>query len=154
MIELDGTDGKARLGANAILGVSLAVARAAADDIDTALFRYLGGVNASVLPVPMMNVLNGGAHADSNVDLQEFMIVPVGAASFSEGLRWGSETYQALKDLLRAKHLSTAVGDEGGFAPNLAHNEDALVLLIAAIERSGRSAGSEAAIALGPASTE
>jgi enolase len=154
LIELDGTDDKARLGANAILGVSLAVARAAADDIDTALFRYLGGVNACVLPVPMMNVLNGGAHADSNVDLQEFMIVPVGAASFSEGLRWGSETYQSLKRLLKQRGLATALGDEGGFAPNLESNEAALQLLVEAIGQAGYTPGEEIALALDVASTE
>jgi enolase len=154
MIELDGTEGKARLGANAILGVSLAVARAAADDVDTPLFRYLGGVNASVLPVPMMNVLNGGAHADSNVDLQEFMIVPVGAASFSEGMRWGSETYQALKKLLKDRKLATALGDEGGFAPNLESNEAALLLLVEAISAAGYTPGEEIALALDVASTE
>jgi len=154
MIELDGTDEKSRLGANAILGVSLAVARAAADDVDVALFRYLGGVNASVLPVPMMNVLNGGAHADSNVDLQEFMIVPVGAASFSECLRWGSETYQALKRLLKQRGLATALGDEGGFAPNLESNEAALQLLVEAIGQAGYTPGEEIALALDVASTE
>jgi len=154
LIELDGTEGKSRLGANAILGVSLAVARAAADDVDLPLFRYLGGVNASVLPVPMMNVLNGGAHADSNVDLQEFMIVPVGAASFSECLRWGSETYQALKKLLKERGLATALGDEGGFAPNLESNEAALQLLVEAIGRAGYTPGEEIALALDVASTE
>jgi enolase len=154
MIELDGTEGKSRLGANAILGVSLAVARAAADDLDTPLYRYLGGVNASVLPVPMMNVLNGGAHADSNVDLQEFMIVPVGAASFSECLRWGAETYQALKGLLKERGLATALGDEGGFAPNLESNEAALALLVEAIGKAGYTPGEEIALALDVASTE
>jgi len=154
LIELDGTDDKSRLGANAILGVSLAVARAAADDVDLPLFRYLGGVNASVLPVPMMNVLNGGAHADSNVDLQEFMIVPVGAASFSECLRWGSETYQALKKLLKERGLATALGDEGGFAPNLESNEAALQLLVEAIGRAGYTPGEEIALALDAASSE
>jgi enolase len=154
LIELDGTEDKSRLGANAILGVSLAVARAAADDVDLPLFRYLGGVNASVLPVPMMNVLNGGAHADSNVDLQEFMIVPVGAASFSECLRWGSETYQALKKLLKERGLATALGDEGGFAPNLESNEAALQLLVEAIGRAGYTPGAEIALALDVASTE
>jgi enolase len=154
LIELDGTEGKSRLGANAILGVSLAVARAAADDVDLPLFRYLGGVNASVLPVPMMNVLNGGAHADSNVDLQEFMIVPVGAASFSECLRWGSETYQALKNLLKERGLATALGDEGGFAPDLESNEAALQLLVEAIGRAGYTPGEEIALALDVASTE
>jgi enolase len=154
MIELDGTDGKSRLGANAILGVSLAVARAAADELDTPLYRYLGGVNASVLPVPMMNVLNGGAHADSNVDLQEFMIVPLGAASFSECMRWGVETYQALKALLKERGLATALGDEGGFAPNLESNEAALALLVEAIGKAGYTPGEEIALALDVASTE
>ena len=154
LIELDGTEDKSRLGANAILGVSLAVARAAADDVDLPLFRYLGGVNASVLPVPMMNVLNGGAHADSNVDLQEFMIVPVGAASFSECLRWGSETYQALKRLLKERGLATALGDEGGFAPNLESNEAALQLLVEAIGRAGYTPGEEIALALDAAASE
>ncbi|HEU5448406.1 MAG TPA: phosphopyruvate hydratase [Acidimicrobiia bacterium] len=154
MIELDGTDGKSRLGANAILGVSLAVARAAADELDTPLYRYLGGVNASVLPVPMMNVLNGGAHADSNVDLQEFMVVPLGAASFSECMRWGAETYQALKGLLKERGLATALGDEGGFAPNLESNEAALALLVEAIGKAGYTPGEEIALALDVASTE
>jgi enolase len=154
MIELDGTDGKSRLGANAILGVSLAAARAAADELDTPLYRYLGGVNASVLPVPMMNVLNGGAHADSNVDLQEFMIVPLGAASFSECMRWGAETYQALKGLLKERGLATALGDEGGFAPNLESNEAALALLVEAIGKAGYTPGEEIALALDVASTE
>jgi enolase len=154
LIELDGSDGKSRLGANAILGVSLAVAKAAADDVDLPLYRYVGGVNAHTLPVPKMNVLNGGAHADSNVDLQEFMIVPLGAASFSEGLRWGSETYQALKALLKERGLSTGLGDEGGFAPSLESNEAALALLVSAIERAGYEAGEEIALALDVASTE
>jgi len=154
LIELDGSEGKSRLGANAILGVSLAVAKAAADDMDLPLYRYVGGVNAHTLPVPMMNVLNGGAHADSNVDLQEFMIVPLGAASFSEGLRWGSETYQALKALLKERGLSTGLGDEGGFAPSLDSNEAALALLVSAIERAGYEAGEEIALALDVASTE
>src|SRR5690349_17114615 len=133
LCRLDGTPNKARLGANAILGVSLAVARAAADECDLPLYRYVGGANAHVLPMPMMNVLNGGAHADSNVDLQEFMLAPVGAASFREALRWGAETYHALKKLLHDRGLSTALGDEGGFAPNLPSNEEALTLLVAAI---------------------
>jgi enolase len=154
LIDLDGTDDKSRLGANAMLGVSLAVARAAADDLDVPLYRYVGGVNASVLPVPMMNVLNGGAHADSNVDLQEFMIVPVGAASFSECLRWGSETYQSLKRLLKERGLATALGDEGGFAPNLESNEAALQLLVEAIGQAGYTPGEEIALALDVASTE
>jgi enolase len=154
LIDVDGTPNKSRLGANAILGVSLAVARAAADESELPLYRYVGGVNAHVLPVPMMNVLNGGAHADNTVDFQEFMIVPVGAASFSEGLRWGVETYQALKSLLHEKGMSTLIGDEGGFAPDLAHNEDALVLLMEAITAAGREPGSEIAIAMDPATTE
>ena len=154
MIDLDGTETKSRLGANAILGVSLAVARAAADDLDLPLYRYLGGVNAHTLPVPMMNVLNGGAHADSNVDLQEFMVMPTGAASFSEGLRWGAETYQALKALLRGQGLATALGDEGGFAPTPPSNEAALELLVQAIEKAGYAAGTEISLALDVASTE
>jgi len=154
MVELDGTADKSRLGANAILGVSLAVARAAADDVDLPLYRYLGGVNAHTLPVPMMNVLNGGAHADTNVDIQEFMIVPVGAASFSECLRWGSETCQALRALLRERGLAAGLGDEGGFAPNLPSNEAALELLSEAIGRAGYTAGEEIALALDVASTE
>lgn len=154
LIELDGTDNKSRLGANAILGVSLAVARAAADDLAVPLYRYIGGVNAHVLPVPMMNVLNGGEHADNNVDIQEFMIMPVGAASFSEALRWGAETYHVLKKVLHDRDLSTAIGDEGGFAPNLASNEDAVKLLLEAIEKAGFTPGTDIAIALDAASTE
>src|SRR5215218_6962157 len=147
MLELDGTDNKARLGANAILGVSLAVAKAAADELAVPLYRYIGGVNAHVLPVPMMNVLNGGEHADNNVDMQEFMIMPVGAASFSEALRWGAETYHVLRGVLHEKGLATAIGDEGGFAPNLASNEEAVQLLITAIERAGLTPGEDMAIA-------
>ena len=154
LIELDGTDNKGRLGANAILGVSLAVARAAADDLSLPLYRYIGGVNAHVLPVPMMNVLNGGEHADNNVDIQEFMIMPVGAASFSEALRWGTETYHVLKKVLHDRGLSTAIGDEGGFAPNLSSNEEAVTLLIEAIEKAGFTPGDDIAIALDAASTE
>jgi enolase len=154
LIDLDGTPNKARLGANAILGVSLAVARAAADHLDVPLYRYVGGANAHVLPVPMMNVLNGGVHADNSVDFQEFMIMPVGAASFSEGLRWGAETYQALKRLLHEKGLSTAVGDEGGFAPDLESNEAAVQFLLSAIESAGFRAGTDIAIACDPATTE
>ena len=154
LIELDGTDNKSRLGANAILGVSLAVARAAADDLAIPLYRYIGGVNAHVLPVPMMNVLNGGEHADNNVDMQEFMIMPIGAASFSEALRWGAETYHVLKKVLHDRDLSTAIGDEGGFAPNLASNEDAVKLLLEAIEKAGFTPGTDIAIALDAASTE
>jgi enolase len=154
MIDLDGTDNKGRLGANALLGVSLAAARAAADELAVPLYRYVGGVNAHVLPVPMMNVLNGGAHADNNVDFQEFMVMPVGAASFSEGLRWGVETYHALKRLLAERGLSTAVGDEGGFAPDLASNEQALEILVAAIEAAGFRPGEDIALALDPAVSE
>jgi len=154
LIDLDGTDTKSRLGANAILGVSLAVAKAAAQECDLPLFRYVGGTNARVLPVPMMNVLNGGAHADSNVDLQEFMLMPVGAASFREGLRWGTETYHALKKLLHERGLATALGDEGGFAPNLPSNEEAVKLLVEAIERAGYTPGEEIALALDAASSE
>ena len=154
LIDLDGTDTKQRLGANAMLGVSLAVAKAGADECDLPLYRYVGGANAHVLPMPCMNVLNGGAHADSNVDLQEFMLAPVGAASFSEAVRMGTETYHALKKLLQRRGLSTAVGDEGGFAPNLPSNEEALKLLIEAITAAGFAPGDEIAIALDPASTE
>ncbi len=154
LLELDGTDNKSRLGANAILGVSLAVARAAADELAVPLYRYVGGVNAHVLPVPMLNVLNGGEHADNNVDIQEFMIMPVGAASFSEALRWGAETYHVLKKVLHDRNLSTAIGDEGGFAPNLASNEDAVKLLLEAIEKAGFAPGTDIAIALDAASTE
>jgi enolase len=146
LLDLDGTDNKSRLGANAILGVSLAVARAAADHLEMPLFRYVGGPNAHVLPVPMMNVINGGAHADNNIDLQEFMIMPVGAASFSEALRWGTETYHVLKKVLTDRGLATAVGDEGGFAPNLASNEEAIKVLIEAIERAGRTPGEDIAM--------
>jgi enolase len=154
LIDMDGTPDKSRLGANAILGVSLAVARAAADALDIGLYRYVGGAGAHVLPTPQMNVLNGGVHADNNVDFQEFMIMPVGAASFSEALRWGAETYQALKKVLHDRHLSTAVGDEGGFAPDLPSNEDALRLLLEAIDAAGRVAGEEIAIGIDPATTE
>jgi enolase len=151
---LDGTDAKGRLGANAILGVSLAAAKAVAEECGMPLYRYVGGANAHLLPVPMMNVLNGGAHADSNVDLQEFMIMPVGAVSFSEALRWCSETYHALKGLLKDRGLSTGLGDEGGFAPDLPSNEDALRLLVEAIEKAGYKPGEEIALALDPAATE
>jgi enolase len=154
LIDLDGTDNKGRLGANAILGVSLAVAKASADELELPLYRYAGGVNAHVLPVPLMNVLNGGVHADNNVDLQEFMVAPVGAASFSEALRWGAECYHALKNLLHDRGLSTAVGDEGGFAPDLPSNEDAVRILVEAIEAAGRTPGDEVAIAMDPASSE
>ncbi|TMM17083.1 MAG: phosphopyruvate hydratase [Actinobacteria bacterium] len=154
LVDLDGTDSKSRLGANALLGVSMAVARAAAAEVGLPLYRYLGGANAHVLPVPMLNVLNGGAHADNNIDLQEFMIVPVGAVSFSEALRWGSETYHALGRYLRSEGESTTVGDEGGFAPNLASNEDAVRDLVRAIEDAGLVPGDDVAIAIDPAATE
>ncbi len=154
LIDADGTEHKSRLGANAILGVSLATARAAADDVSLPLFRYVGGSDAHVLPVPMMNVINGGAHADNSVDLQEFMIMPVGAASFSEALRWGAETYHALKGVLTSRGLATTIGDEGGFAPDLASNEDAVRILVEAIEAAGRIPGEEVAIALDPATSE
>jgi enolase len=151
---LDGTDNKGRLGANAILGVSLATAKAVAEEAGLPLYRYVGGANAHVLPVPLMNVLNGGAHADSNVDLQEFMLAPVGAVSFAEALRWGTETYHALHGLLKERGLATGLGDEGGFAPNLPSNEEACKLLLEAIERAGYKAGDEIAIALDTASSE
>ncbi|MDA2945464.1 MAG: phosphopyruvate hydratase [Actinomycetota bacterium] len=154
LLELDGTDNKARIGANAILGTSLAVARAAADHLEMPLYRYVGGANAHVLPVPMMNVLNGGVHADNSVDFQEFMIMPIGAPSFSEALRWGTQTYHVLKSVLHDRGLSTAVGDEGGFAPNLNSNEDAIRLLTEAIEKAGFTPGSDIAIALDPAVSE
>jgi enolase len=154
MIALDGTANKARLGANALLGASLALAHAHARATSTPLYASVGGANANVLPVPMMNVLNGGAHADNNVDLQEFMVMPIGASSFSEALRWGVETYHALKSVLRERGLSTAVGDEGGFAPNLASNEEAIVVLLQAVERAGFAAGKDIAIALDPAMSE
>ena len=154
LIDLDGTDNKARLGANAVLGVSLAVSKAAAAEVKLPLYRYVGGPNAHVLPVPMMNVINGGAHADNNIDLQEFMVMPVGASSFREALRWGTETYHSLKAVLHERGLSTAVGDEGGFAPNLASNEDAIKALIEAIERAGYRPGQDIAIALDPAMSE
>jgi enolase len=154
MLDLDGTDNKGRLGANAILGASLAVARAAADELALPLYRYVGGTNAHVLPVPMLNVLNGGVHADNNVDFQEFMIMPVGAASFREALRWGAETYHVLKRVLHDRGLSTAVGDEGGFAPDLGSSEEALALLVEAIEGAGLTPGEDVALALDVASTE
>ena len=154
MIDLDGTANKERLGANAILGVSLAIAHAAAAESKTPLYRYLGGANAHVLPVPMMNVINGGEHADNNIDLQEFMIMPVGAASFSEGLRWGIETYHVLKSVLNDRGLSTAVGDEGGFAPNLTSNEEALALLVEAIDKAGFVPGQEIALTIDAAASE
>ena len=154
MIGLDGTANKSNLGANAILGVSLAVAKAAASESGLPLFRYVGGANACTLPVPMMNILNGGAHADNKVDVQEFMIMPVGAKSFSEGLRMGAEVFHQLKAVLKAKGLSTNVGDEGGFAPDLKSNEDALKLVMQAIEKAGYKAGDDVVLALDCASTE
>ena len=154
LIELDGTHNKAKLGANATLGVSLACAKAAANYLGLGLYQYLGGVNAKVLPVPMMNILNGGSHADNNVDLQEFMVMPAGASSFSEALRMGAEVYHALKGILKARGLSTGVGDEGGFAPNLDCNEDAIKVIIEAIEKAGYVPGKDAFIALDPASSE
>jgi enolase len=154
LLDIDGTPNKGRLGANAILGVSLAVAKAASAELDLPLYRYVGGPNACVLPVPMLNVINGGEHADNNVDLQEFMFMPVGAASFSEAVRWGAECYHTLKKVVHDRGLSTAIGDEGGFAPDLGSNEEAVTLLVEAIERSGRVPGDEIAIALDTASTE
>jgi len=154
LIRLDGTDNKANLGANATLGVSLAVAKAAAAAVGMPLFRYIGGISACVLPVPMMNILNGGKHAEDGVDLQEFMIVPVGAESFKDGLRWGVETYHALKAVLHKRGLNTGVGDEGGFAPSLKANEDALELIIHAIEDAGFKPGEQIALALDPAASE
>jgi enolase len=154
LIELDGTPNKGRLGANAILGVSLAVAKAAADSAGLHLFRYVGGPNAHVLPVPMLNILNGGAHADGGVDIQEFMIAPIGAASFREALRWGAETYHALKSVLKGKGLATGLGDEGGFAPSLPTNRDALELVATAVEQAGFRLGTDIALALDVAATE
>ena len=154
MIELDGTKNKSRLGANAILGASLAVAKASAESSDLSLFRYLGGPNAHVLPVPMMNILNGGAHADTNVDIQEFMIAPIGAPTFRESVRWGAEIYHALKAVLKKRGLATSVGDEGGFAPNLDSNRAALDLILEAIEAAGFKPGSEIALAMDVAATE
>ena len=154
MIELDGTDNKGKLGANAMLGVSLACARAAAEYLGLPLYQYIGGVNAKVLPVPMMNIINGGKHADNNVDLQEFMVMPVGAPSFSEALRMSAEVYHALKGILKSKGYETGVGDEGGFAPNLKSNEEAIQVIIEAIEKAGYAPGKEMFIALDPASSE
>ncbi|WP_061943889.1 phosphopyruvate hydratase [Brevibacterium ravenspurgense] len=154
LIDLDGTDNKSRLGGNAMLGTSLAVARAQADSSDLPLFRYLGGPNAHLMPVPMMNILNGGSHADSNVDIQEFMIAPIGAASFREALRWGTEVYHSLKSVLKERGLSTGLGDEGGFAPNLGSNAEALDLILEAIKNAGYQPGSDVALALDVASSE
>lgn len=154
MIELDGTHNKAKLGANAILGVSMAVARAAADSLGLPLYQYLGGTNAKTLPVPMMNILNGGSHADNNVDIQEFMVMPIGAKSFKEALRTGAEIYHNLKAVLTKRNLATGVGDEGGFAPNLKSNEEAIEVIIEAIEKAGYKPGEEVKIALDVAATE
>ncbi|MDI9586744.1 MAG: phosphopyruvate hydratase [Acidobacteriota bacterium] len=153
MIEMDGTENKSNLGANAILGVSLAVAKAAADAFDLPVYQYIGGVNAKTLPVPMMNILNGGQHAANNVDLQEFMIMPVGACCFAECLRWGAEVFHALAKVLKERGLASGVGDEGGFAPNLESNEDALKAIMEAIEKAGYSAGDQIRIALDPAAS-
>ncbi len=154
MIDLDGTPNKGRLGANAILAVSIATAKAAAMESELPLYNYIGGVNAHVLPVPMMNVVNGGVHAKNSIDFQEFMVMPIGAATFSEALQWGTETYHALKTVLAQRGLSTAVGDEGGFAPDLPDNETAVKVLIEAIESTGRAPGRDIAIALDPAASE
>ncbi len=154
MIALDGTANKSKLGANAILAVSMAATRAVAQTLEIPLYRYLGGINASILPTPMLNVLNGGAHADSNVDFQEFMIMPVGAERFSDALRWASETFHTLKGVLKKKGYSTAVGDEGGFAPSLKSNDEAIELILEAIEQAGYKPGEQIAIALDPASSE
>jgi enolase len=154
LIQLDGTDTKSRFGANAILGVSLAAAHAAAVTAKQPLYRFIGGEDATLLPAPMMNVLNGGAHADNSVDVQEFMIYPLGAPSFSEALRWGAEVFHTLKDVLLEKGYSTSVGDEGGFAPNLGSNDEALELILQAIDRAGYKAGTEISIALDPAASE
>ena len=154
MIDLDGTKNKARLGANAILGVSLATARAAAESADLSFFRYIGGPTAHTLPVPMMNILNGGAHADTNVDIQEFMVAPIGAETFRESLRWGAEVYHALKAVLKKRGLATSIGDEGGFAPNLDSNRAALDLILEAITKAGFKPGKEIALAMDVAATE
>ena len=154
MIAIDGTDNKSRLGANAILAVSMACARASAEALKIPLYRYLGGVNACILPTPMMNILNGGAHADSNVDFQEFMVMPVGAGTFSDALRWGTEVFHTLKGVLKKKGYSTAVGDEGGFAPSLKSNAEAIELILEAIELAGYKPGEDIALALDPAASE
>lgn len=154
MIQLDGTENKSKLGANAILAVSMAVAKAAAEEAALPLFRYIGGTNARTLPVPMMNILNGGAHADNKIDFQEFMVMPVGAESFSEGLRWGVEIFHALKSVLKKKGYSTNVGDEGGFAPNIGSNEEAIETVMAAIDAAGYKAGSQIVIAMDAANSE
>ncbi|HCX60951.1 MULTISPECIES: phosphopyruvate hydratase [Sedimentibacter] len=154
LIALDGTDNKGKLGANAILGVSIACAKAAADTLGLELYQYLGGVNAKILPVPMMNILNGGQHADNNVDIQEFMVMPVGAINFKEALRMGAEIFHSLKSVLKSKGLNTAVGDEGGFAPNLTSNEEALATIVEAIDKAGYTPGKDVMLALDVAATE
>jgi enolase len=154
LLDLDGTPDKGRLGANAILGVSLAVAKAAADSAELPLFRYIGGPNAHILPVPMMNIINGGAHADTGVDVQEFMIAPIGAPSFKEALRWGAEVYHSLKSVLKKQGLATGLGDEGGFAPDLPGTKAALDLIATAIEGAGLKVGADVALALDVAATE
>jgi enolase len=154
MLQLDGTPNKGKLGANAILAVSMAVAKAAAEEAGLPLFRYIGGTNAKTLPVPMMNILNGGAHADNKIDFQEFMVMPTGASSFSEGLRWGVEIFHALKTVLKKKGYSTNVGDEGGFAPNIGSNEEAIETVLTAIEAAGYKAGKEVFIAMDAANSE
>jgi enolase len=154
MLRLDGTDNKSKLGANAILGTSLAVARAAAQESGLSLYRYIGGVGAVTMPVPMMNILNGGSHADNLIDIQEFMVMPFGASSFSEGLRWGTEVFHHLKSVLKSKGMSTNVGDEGGFAPNLGSNEEAIQVVMEAIEKAGFIPGEDIYIALDAASSE
>ena len=154
MIELDGSSNKAKLGANSILAVSMACARASAVAMKVPLYRYLGGVSASILPVPMMNILNGGAHADSNVDFQEFMAMPVGAETFSEALQWGAEIFHTLKAVLKKRGYNTAVGDEGGFAPSLKANVEAIELILEAMQQAGFRAGIDVAIALDPAASE
>src|SRR6202012_5116096 len=154
MISLDGTENKSRIGANAILAVSMACARASAAALKLPLYRYLGCVNACLLPVPMMNIINGGAHADNNVDFQEFMVMPVGAETFSDALRWGVEVFHTLKGVLKKKAYNTAVGDEGGFAPALKSNEEAIELILEAIDKAGYTPGEQIAIALDPASSE
>src|SRR6185503_7013622 len=154
MIQLDGTANKGKLGANALLAVSMAVAKAAAEEANLPLYRYVGGTNAKTLPIPMMNILNGGAHADNKIDFQDFMVMPVGADSFSEGLRWGVEIFHALKSVLKKKGYSTNVGDEGGFAPDIQSNEEAIETVLLAIEAAGYKAGEELVIAMDPAVSE
>ena len=154
MIQLDGTSNKSKLGANSMLAVSMAAAKAAAEEAALPLFRYVGGTNAKVLPMPMMNILNGGAHADNKIDFQEFMVMPVGATNFSEGLRWGVEIFHALKNVLKKKGYSTNVGDEGGFAPNIQSNEEAIEMVLTAIDAAGYKAGSQIKIAMDAANSE